>query len=63
MYTVTAHNHFKTINFEETYLEFDLALFAFNTAVECVDCENAMLMNALTGEIIMAWEYNKGLTV
>ena len=63
MFTVTAHNHFHIVNFEESYLEFDLALFAFNTAVKCADCENAMLIDALTGEIIMAWDYDIGLTL
>lgn len=63
MYTVIAHNHFRTVNFEESYLEFDLALFAFNTATKCADCENAILISALTGEIIMAWDYDEGLTV
>ena len=63
MYTVNARNHFRTVEFEQSYLEFDLALFAFNAAVKCADCENAMLLDALTGEIIMAWDYDKGLTV
>ena len=63
MYTVFANNHFRTVEFEESYLEFNLALFAFNAAVKCADCENAILIDALTGEIIMAWDYDNGLTL
>ena len=62
MFTVTAHNHFRTVEFEQNYLDFDLALLAFNTATKCEDCAGAMLLDALTGEIVMAWNYVDGLT-
>lgn len=60
MYTVYAKNHALTINFEETYLDLDLALFTYDTAKKCEDCASVDLMDALTGEILKNWDYRKG---
>ena len=59
MYTVTAINHFDNIVFEQNYLEFGYAYLAFNTATSCVDCASAIIIDALTGEILDEWYSNK----
>lgn len=63
MFEVTATNHVRTVEFDEYYLENDMAILAFNTAMKCVDCSHALLMNALTGEIMREYDYYKGTTI
>ena len=63
MYEVIAHNKINTITFDEYYMDKDYAQLAFNTATKCVDCECVEMIDALTGEIILAWEWIKGITI
>ena len=58
MYTVFANNHFETVNFEQSFLEYTLAEMVFKTACKCEDCASAMMMNALTGEVLA--DFNNG---
>lgn len=58
MYIVTATNFVNTVTFEEYYLERKLAFDMFNTATKCVDCEQAMIISATTGEVLA--EYISG---
>ena len=60
MYTVYAKNYTHTVDFEETYLEFEFALQVYYTSRKAVDCESVGLMNALTGEILKDWHYREG---
>lgn len=62
MYTVIATNHFKDVRFEQTYLSFETAKRTFEIATKCRDAKGACLVSALTGEIILDWEYLKGIT-
>ena len=56
MFTLIAKNHFNTVEFEESYLEWELAEQMFNVARKCVDCKCAVLLNAATGEVILDWD-------
>jgi hypothetical protein len=56
MFEVIARNHFHTVEFDEFYLEKEYAVQSFETARKCVDCEYAMLLDALTGEIIRDYD-------
>lgn len=62
MYTVFANNHFHNVNFEQSFLEYKLAEMVFKTACKCEDCETAMIMNALTGELVAEYDYVNGIT-
>lgn len=55
MFTLMATNYFGTVNFEERYLEWELAEFSFFTAIGCVDCKDAMIINATTGELLLEY--------
>ena len=55
MFTLIATNYFGTVNFEESYLEWELAEFSFFTAIGCVDCKDAMIINATTGELLLEY--------
>lgn len=59
MYTVIAENHVETVKFEENFLELAYAELAFNTAKKCVDCKWAILIDALTGEVLKDWDYTE----
>lgn len=61
MYTVYANNHFNDVNFEQSFLELKLAQDVFNVATKCVDCTKATLINALTGEVLMDFNYISGI--
>ena len=63
MYIVNAVNHFKTVEFEEYYLERAYAIQMFNTATKCVDCACVALISATTGEILAEWPSKDGLTI
>ena len=58
MFTLFATNHFETVKFEESYLEWKLAEQMFYTAVKCVDCKEAVIMDATTGEILLEYDKN-----
>lgn len=63
MFEITARNHVNTVDFDEYYLDRELAITTFNTATKCVDCACAMLINALTGEVMREYDYYKGITI
>ena len=62
MYEVIAHNKIGTITYDEYYMEKDYARVAFNAAMKCVDCANVDLIDATTGEVLLSWEWIKGIT-
>lgn len=53
MYELIARNHFHSVEFEEYYLERELAEQMFGIACKCCDCEYAILLHAGTGEVLM----------
>ncbi len=59
MYTVYANNYFKTIEFERSFLSEKSAIFTFETAMKCVDCASACIIDATTGEVLRDWEKGK----
>lgn len=59
MYTVYAYNYLKTIEFERSFLNEELAIMIFETAIKCVDCANACIIDATTGEVLRDWEEGK----
>ena len=63
MYTLYAYNHFGTVSREWNFLEKSYAVEMFNTAARCVDCKLAQLVDAITGEIIMEYNYNKEIEI
>lgn len=54
MFTVNAYSHFGN-SFERTYINFDYALTIFNIACKCEDCSTVDIIDATTGELILAW--------
>lgn len=61
MFTLTIKNHFgkeKTWNF----VEYLFAEQMFEIAKTCIDCSWAILTDAMSGEVIVEWSYNKGET-
>ena len=62
MYEVIANNKIDTIKFDEYYMDKDYARLTFDTAMKCVDCAEVILMDATTGEILLSWEWTKGIT-
>lgn len=61
MYTVQATNHFNDTHFEQSYLSKQTAVRIFNTATKCVDCKEVIMIDALTGCILLEWDSIKGL--
>lgn len=61
MYTVFAKNHVGTVDNEWNFLEYSLALQMFMVATDCIDCARAELMNAMTGELIMEFDFIDGI--
>lgn len=59
MYEVIAYNGLNEVKFDEYYLDREYALAMFNTATKCVDCHQADLLSATTGEILAVWHNGK----
>ena len=59
MYIVSACNHFGTVNREWYILEKEYAVTVFNNAARCIDCSSALLLDGMTGEVILEYEYGK----
>ena len=58
MFTVMARTHFgKT--WEMTCIDDEMAYMLFDTARKAVDCKNAVIVDATTGEILAEYENGK----
>lgn len=51
MYEVSVSNYVNTVNKSWKVLEWGYACDIFVTAAECEDCEHALLVDAVTGEL------------
>lgn len=61
MYELTVTTHFEK---EKTwkFIEYLYAEQMYEIAKTCVDCANAVLIDAMSGEVIVEWSYLKGET-
>lgn len=59
MYIVYANNHFGTVSQEWYILEKKYAIDTFNNAARCIDCASAQLVDGMTGEVLLEYEYAK----
>lgn len=59
MYALTVVTHFRKEK-TWTFVEYLYAEQMFKVAKTCVDCASAILMDCMTGEIVVEWSYDKG---
>jgi len=56
MYEVNVTNYVNTVDRSWKFLEWAEACDVFVTAMECEDCKEAFLINAMTGELYADYE-------
>ncbi len=56
MYEVNVINYVNTVDRSWKFLEWDEACDVFIAAMECEDCKEAFLINAMTGELYADYE-------
>lgn len=59
MYALTVKTHFEKEK-TWTFVEYLFAEQMYEVAKTCVDCASAILMDAMSGEVIVEWSYNHG---